>query len=36
MGSAKKLASSEWKIFFEAVMIEMRNGFFNEAELMIK
>jgi hypothetical protein len=36
MASAKRLVPSEWKIFFEAVMIEMRNGFFTEAEQMVK
>jgi len=28
MNSAKKLVKQEWKLFFEAVMLEMRNGFF--------
>lgn len=36
MASAKKLVKSEWKVFFEAVMIEMRNGSFEEAEKMVK
>jgi hypothetical protein len=32
MASAKKLVKSEWKIWFEAVMLEVRNGCFKEAE----
>lgn len=36
MNSTKKLVKSEWKIFFEAVMLEVRNGFFEEAERMVK
>jgi hypothetical protein len=32
MVSAKKMVPTEWKIFFEAVMLEIRNGFFSEAE----
>jgi hypothetical protein len=36
MNSTKKLVRSEWKIFFEAVMLEMRNGYFDEAETMVK
>lgn len=32
MNQTKKLVKSEWKVFFEAVMLEMRNGFFSEAE----
>jgi len=35
MGSAKKLVRGEWKIWFEAVMLEVRNGFFKEAEEMV-
>ena len=35
MNSAKKLVKQEWKLFFEAVMLEMRNGFFHEAEEMV-
>lgn len=35
MGSAKKLVKGEWKLWFEAVMLEMRNGFFKEAEDMV-
>jgi hypothetical protein len=36
MNSTKKLVRSEWKIFFEAVMLELRNGYFDEAESMVK
>ncbi len=36
MGSAKSMVRSEWKLFFEAVMMEIRNGFFDEAERMVK
>lgn len=36
MNQTKKLVKSEWKVFFEAVMLEMRNGFFTEAEQMVK
>ena len=36
MNQTKKLVKSEWKVFFEAVMLEMRNGHFNEAEAMVK
>ena len=32
MNSAKRMIKCEWKIWFEAVMLEMRNGFFKEAE----
>lgn len=35
MGSAKKLVRGEWKIWFEAVMLEVRNGYFKEAEDMV-
>ena len=35
MNSAKKLVKQEWKLFFEAVMLEMRNGFFVEAEELV-
>jgi len=35
MNSTKKLVKTEWKIFFEAVMLELRNGFFKEAEQMV-
>lgn len=35
MNSTKKLVKSEWKIFFEGVMLEIRNGFFVEAEQMV-
>lgn len=35
MSSAKKLVRGEWKIWFEAVMLELRNGFFIEAEQMV-
>lgn len=35
MASAKKLVRGEWKIWFEAVMLEVRNGFFREAEDMV-
>lgn len=36
MNSAKKIVRSEWKLFFEAVMLEMRNGYFQEAEALVK
>jgi hypothetical protein len=36
MNSTKRLVKGEWKIFFEAVMLELRNGFFGEAEKMVK
>ena len=36
MISAKKMVPTEWKIFFEAVMSEIRNGYFTEAEVMVK
>jgi hypothetical protein len=36
MNSAKRLVKSEWKLFFEAVMLEMRNGYFTEAEELVK
>jgi hypothetical protein len=36
MNSTKRLVKTEWKIFFEAVMLELRNGFFLEAENMVK
>jgi hypothetical protein len=36
MGTCKKVAKSEWKVYFEAVMMEMRNGQFEEAEQMVK
>ncbi len=36
MVSAKKMVPTEWKIYFEAVMLEIRNGFFTEAEVMVK
>ena len=36
MNSAKKLVKTEWKIFFEAVMLEIRSGSFFEAESMVK
>lgn len=32
MNSAKRMVKGEWKIWFEAVMLEMRNGCFKEAE----
>jgi len=32
MNSAQRIVKGEWKIWFEAVMLEMRNGFFREAE----
>lgn len=35
MSSAKKLVKGEWKLWFEAVMLEMRNGSFREAEEMV-
>lgn len=36
MNQTKKLVKSEWKVYFEAVMLELRNGFFAEAEEMVK
>lgn len=36
MTSAKKLVKSEWKLFFEAVMLEMRNANFVGAEDLVK
>jgi len=33
--STKYLMKTEWKIYFEAVMMEIRNGFFKEAEQMV-
>jgi len=36
MNSAKRLVKTEWKIFFEAVMLEVRNGCFVQAEAMVK
>ena len=35
MSSAKRLGKGEWKIWFEAVMLELRNGYFIEAEQMV-
>ena len=35
MSSAKRLVRGEWKIWFEAVMLEIRNGYFKEAENMV-
>jgi len=36
MASTKKLVKSEWKVFFEAVMLEVRNGCFDEAIHLVK
>jgi hypothetical protein len=36
MSSAKRLVKQEWKLYFEAVMLEMRNGYFSDAEEMVK
>ena len=36
MNSTKKILKNEWKIFFEAVMLEMRSGNFTQAEDMVK
>ena len=36
MSQTKRLVKSEWKVYFEAVMLEVRNGFFAEAEDMVK
>jgi tetratricopeptide (TPR) repeat protein len=36
MNSAKRLVKQEWKLFFEAVMLEMRSGYFSDAEEMVK
>ena len=35
MNQTKTMVRSEWKVFFEAVMLELRNGFFQEAEIMV-
>lgn len=35
MCSAKRLVRGEWKIWFEAVMLEVRNGNFKDAENMV-
>ena len=35
MESSKILVKTEWKIFFEAVMIEIRSGNFKKAEIMV-
>jgi hypothetical protein len=36
MGQTKRLVKAEWKVFFEAVMLELRNGYFKEAEDMVQ
>jgi hypothetical protein len=36
MSQTKRLVKSEWKVYFEAVMLEVRNGYFTEAEDMVK
>ena len=36
MNQTKRLVKSEWKVYFEAVMLELRNGFFKEAEEMVQ
>ncbi len=36
MSQTKRLVKSEWKVYFEAVMLEVRNGFFTEAEELVK
>jgi hypothetical protein len=36
MQQTKRLVKQEWKIYFEAVMLEIRNGFFKEAEESVK
>ena len=36
MTQTKKLVKTEWKVYFEAVMLEVRNGFFDEAEDMVR
>lgn len=36
MNQTKKLVKQEWKVFFESVMLELRNGFFPEAEELVK
>lgn len=35
MNQTKRLVKQEWKVYFEAVMLELRNGFFKEAEDMV-
>lgn len=36
MANTKRLVPSEWKVFFEAVMLELRSGQFLEAEQMVE
>jgi len=36
MQQTKRLVKQEWKVYFEAVMLEIRNGFFKEAEESVK
>jgi hypothetical protein len=36
MSQTKRLVKSEWKVYFEAVMLEVRNGYFTEAEEMVQ
>lgn len=36
MTQTKHLVKTEWKVYFEAVMLEVRNGFFEEAEEMVR
>ena len=36
MNSTKRLVKQEWKVYFEAVMLELRNGFFTQVETMVK
>lgn len=36
MNQTKALVKTEWKVYFEAVMLELRNGYFSEAEDMVK
>lgn len=35
MNQTKRMVKQEWKVFFEAVMLELRNGNFQEAEEMV-
>lgn len=35
MNQTKKLVKQEWKVYFEAVMLEVRNGQFQLAEEIV-
>jgi hypothetical protein len=36
MEYAKSSLKSEWKMYFETVMMEMRNGYFEKAERIVR